>query len=136
VFVANAAAPSFISGGFRGLNGSQVNKISIAATLLTRPPWRICGRWAAVSFVGSRSKARRPEASGLSFSATETFRCATRWQGGYGLGTGIELERSPVERLSEDSVGVNHGELRGSEGGVRRAAFGEFGVKMIHQQRC
>jgi hypothetical protein len=37
LFVASAAGPSFIRGGFRGLNGSQVNKISIAAPLLTRP---------------------------------------------------------------------------------------------------
>src|ERR1700692_1130180 len=51
---------------------------------------------------------------------------------GYVLGTGIELERRPVERLSKHSVGVNHGELRRSEGVFRPAASGEFGVKMIH----
>jgi hypothetical protein len=67
LFVANAAAWSCISGGLLGLNGSQANK---SQSLLLYLPYlrRSFGEWwAAVSFVGSRSKARRPEASGLSF---------------------------------------------------------------------
>jgi hypothetical protein len=65
-FVANAAARSCVSGGFPGLNGSQTRKSQSLLLYLPRPPLKIGGEWAAVSFVGSRSKARRPEASGLS----------------------------------------------------------------------
>jgi hypothetical protein len=53
----------------------------------------------------------------------------------FSLGSGVELEGSPVQRLSEDTVGVDHGELRGPERGVRLISFGKFGVEMIHQQR-
>ena len=76
---------------------------------------------------------RRSKAPGLSFSSSEEFRYTIAKAGKYLLCSGVKLKGSPVQRLSEHSVGVNHGKLRGSERGVRLAAFSKFAIEMIHQ---
>ena len=75
---------------------------------------------------------RRSKASGLSFEqrGIQIHDCESRK---YLLGSGVKLKWSPVQRLSEHSVGVNHGKLRGSERGIRLAAFSKFAIEMIHQ---
>lgn len=70
LLVANAAVRSCISGGLAGLIGSQASKISIATSSLTCLCPDLADGGLKVSFIGSRSKARRPEASGPSCEAT------------------------------------------------------------------
>src|SRR5271168_328363 len=117
--------------GFAGLSGSQASEIS---SLLLHLPDIVqkFGRWRAdVSLPWFTL--RRPDALnvGSYISRDEKSGSPIAPSQRDALSARIKLERSPVQRLSEDPVRVNHEELRRSECRVRLAASGEFAVKMV-----
>jgi len=48
----------------------------------------------------------------------------------------INLERSPIKRLAEHSIGVQQSQLCQAQGLVRRSAFRNLAIHLIHQLRC